>query len=243
MFEPEPSVQRLTTGEPRSATPLHSIVAHELRTPLASATFAARLLAPACAGNEASAAAHATLARQLQQMSRIIEDLLEDVHSPVVRLQVRPSRIDLRMVMENAAEDHAHAVLDRRQKLVLGLPPQPVWLFADPGRLEQAFSNLIGNATKYTPPGGCITVRLRLCQYEAVVGVRDSGIGIVSALLPQIFDLYRRADTVDGQRSGGLGIGLAVVHDIVQQHGGNVNVTSGGPGRGSLFEVRLPLDR
>ena len=121
------------------------------------------------------------------------------------------------------------------------MPDAPVWLQGDPGRLEQVFVNLLANAAKYTNTGGELGVRMHSHDGQAVVCVRDSGIGIVPEALPHIFDLFKQAEPT-GARTGGLGIGLALARDLVESHGGTVTAESAGPGRGSEFTVCLPVE-
>jgi signal transduction histidine kinase len=120
------------------------------------------------------------------------------------------------------------------------MPDAPVWLHGDPQRLEQVFVNLLANADKYTAQGGQLAIHMEVRDRQAIVRIRDSGVGIAREHLPHIFDLFRQVDADDPRSRSGLGIGLAIVRGIVELHGGQVDAESKGPGQGSEFIVRLP---
>lgn len=157
------------------------------------------------------------------------------------QLRLRLESIDLRGVVMVAVEA-ARAAIDRRgHELAVALPPQPVWLHADPARLEQVIVNLLDNAAKYTEPRGHIWLSLETERGAAVLRVRDSGVGIAETVLPRVFDLFTQADRTLDRSAGGLGIGLSLVRALVELHHGKVEASSAGPGQGSAFVVRLPL--
>ena len=147
----------------------------------------------------------------------------------------------MRAVVERAAETTRPLIDARRHRFSLSLPDQPVWSHADPARLEQVVVNLLANAAKYTPEGGDVSLALSVEDGEAVVRVRDTGIGIAPELLPRIFDLFTQAEQGLDRAQGGLGIGLALVKALVEMHEGSVEARSAGPGQGSEFVVRLPV--
>jgi signal transduction histidine kinase len=124
--------------------------------------------------------------------------------------------------------------------MTTSFPDAPVWLQADPARLEQVFVNLLLNAAKYTDAGGTVGLFVERDEVDAIVRIRDSGIGIAPEVLPHVFDLFVQADPSSGRADAGLGIGLALVRSLVERHGGRVTVVSAGPGHGSEFTVRLP---
>jgi two-component system CheB/CheR fusion protein len=130
---------------------------------------------------------------------------------------------------------------ERSHHMSTRLPNVPLWLRADPARLEQVFGNLLFNAAKYTEPGGRIWLSAKSEKGAAVVRIRDTGIGIEPHALPRVFDLFARADPSSQRANAGLGIGLAVVRSLVERHGGHVDVASAGCGTGSEFTVRLPM--
>jgi signal transduction histidine kinase len=219
---------------------LLAMVCHELRSPLASLRQAVRLLGSATPEAAPRVQMQALMERQVCCMSTLVEDLLDVSRFAHGRMQLHPRQIDLRVVIDNALQTTAPAIEARCHELTCALPAGPVWLMGDALRLEQVFVNLLGNAAKYTEPGGHLAVWFHVRATQAVVRVRDSGIGMAPRLVPRVFDLYRQADESDTQTGSGLGVGLALVRNLVQLHGGSVAAASRGPGRGSLFTVRLP---
>jgi signal transduction histidine kinase len=173
-------------------------------------------------------------------MTRLVDDLLEVSWISHGRLRLRRERIDLRLVVTNAIETLQPDIKERNHRLSVALPDSPVWLQADPWRLEQVFVNLLANASKYTSAGGELSVWMHTRDGQVVVRIRDSGIGIAPDALPRIFDLFRQTDEADDRSRSGLGIGLALVRNLVESHGGSVMAASAGLGKGSQFAVRLP---
>jgi signal transduction histidine kinase/ActR/RegA family two-component response regulator len=220
----------------RSKDEFLATFAHELRNPLAAIGAAAHLLEITRSAVRSPSRAHAVIARQIDHISYLINDLLdvERVASGKLRLNRQPTDIEavIRRVVSTFTDD---ATLDRR----ITISTEPVWVVCDAVRFEQVLSNIMTNAVKYTPSGGQIRVTLRADDGDAVLSVEDTGFGISPALLPFIFDLYMQVDrTLDRARSG-LGIGLALVRQLVELHGGTVAASSDGEGRGSRFTVRL----
>jgi len=226
----------------RSKNEFLAMLAHELRNPLAPLSIAAHVLAAPNAEGAAVEAARGTMKRQIQNMNRLIEDLLDvsRITRGVVRL--RQERVELAAVLRQAVE-MAHPLIEvRRQELDLSLPPRPVYLDADPTRLEQVFGNLLSNASKFSPQGSHIRVTAELTDGPGEVEVRvcDDGIGMTPEMLAQVFPLFVQADRSYDRGQGGLGIGLTVVRRLVELHGGTVEAHSEGLGRGSELMVRLP---
>ncbi|MGB6487747.1 MAG: HAMP domain-containing sensor histidine kinase [Steroidobacteraceae bacterium] len=217
-----------------------AVLAHELRNPLASIHYAACLL-DGSAGETllARQRTQTLIERQVQRMTQLVDDLLDVSRVALGRLRLQRERIDLRLVVGRAIETLEPAIREHHHRLTAALPDAPVWLQGDPGRLEQVFVNLLANAAKYTHTGGELAVRMHSHDGQAIVRVRDSGIGIVAEALPHIFDLFNQAEAT-GARTGGLGIGLALVRDLVESHGGTVTAESAGLGQGSEFTVCLP---
>jgi signal transduction histidine kinase len=184
--------------------------------------------------------ARAMIERQVRRMTRLVDDLLDVSRINHGRLDLRRERIDLREVITNAIETLQSDLNDHH--LAVALPDAPVWLLADGLRLEQVFCNLLANASKYTDKGGDLTVWLHTSGDLAVVRIRDSGIGIAPDALPYIFDLFRQADEAAPHSRSGLGIGLALVRNLLELHGGSVTAASAGVGQGSEFTVRLPRE-
>jgi signal transduction histidine kinase len=184
----------------------------------------------------------ALIERQVQRMTRLADDLLDVSRISSGRMHLQRERVDLRVILNHAIETLEASISDRKHRLSTELPAAPVWLQADSGRLEQVFVNLLANASRYTDAGGELSVWVHSREGQAIVRVRDSGIGIAAEALPHIFDLFTRGHDAESRSSEGLGVGLAVVRNIVELHGGSVNVASAGSGQGSEFTVRLPAE-
>jgi signal transduction histidine kinase len=180
--------------------------------------------------------------RQVRRMTQLVHDLLDVSQITHGRLHLQRERMDLRDVLNNAVETLDSDIKQRNHRLTTALPDAPVWLQGDPGRLEQVFVNLLANASRYTDAGGELAVWVHLRDGQAVVRVRDSGIGIAPEVLPHLFDLFRQADEAASRSRSGPGIGLALVRDLVESHGGSVTGASAGLGEGSEFTVRLPRE-
>ena len=219
-----------------------AIVSHELRSPLAAIKNALSLLANRAADAMVRDRAHAMIERQVRRMTRLVDDLLDESRIAHGRLVLRLERIDLRVVVSNAMETLEPEIAHKKQRLVTSLPDTPVWSQADPCRLEQVFVNLIANASRYTDAGGDLTVWMHTRAGQAVIRVRDTGVGIAPEFLPHVFDLFEQGNTADPRCAQGLGIGLAVVRDLVELHGGSVTAASAGLGHGSEFAVLLRTD-
>jgi signal transduction histidine kinase len=215
-----------------------AILGHELRSPLASIDNGIHLLSHA-AQDASSPKTKAVIARQVRSMTRLLDDLLDVSRITQGRLRLQCERIDLRDVVSDAIETLESDIKQRNHRLAIASPDTPVWLHADPGRLEQVLVNLLANASKYTDAGGELAVGVHVQGCEAVVRVRDSGIGIAPEVLPHMFDLFKQADTGTTRSRSGLGIGLALVRYLVELHGGSVTGASAGPGQGSEFTVCL----
>ena len=222
-----------------------AMISHELRNSLGVVRNAARLLRES-AGVAVIERVRVLIERQVGQMSRHIEDL----HDPAALLlrseALRLSYVDLRIVIEDSIEAIATDCARRSHRVVVNLPADALWAHVDATRLAQVFSNLLINAAKYTPDGGEITLTLERLTEGASVRIRDSGIGIDPAQLTRIFEMFVQVNPAK-TAEGGRGIGLAVVRELVEMHGGTVNASSQGLGLGSEFTVLLPaslyLDR
>jgi signal transduction histidine kinase len=219
-----------------------AILSHELRSPLAAIQNAAYLLGSQPGQTPARQRAQALIERQVRRMNQLVDDLLDVSRINHGRLHLECERIDLRVVASNAIETLESDINERHQQLITALPDAPVWLRADPWRLEQVFVNLLTNASKYTDAGGVLGLWVHTRAAQAVVHIRDSGMGIAPDDLPHIFDLFRQADEAAPRSKSGLGIGLALVRTLVELHGGSVTAASAGSERGSEFTVRLPRE-
>lgn len=219
-----------------------AMLGHQLRNPLGAINNALALLQSEKEQSSAQQQAHALIDRQVRRMMRLVDDLLDVSRVRHGYLRLRRERMDLRAAVSNAVTTLGSEANDRRQQLSIALPEEPVWLHADPERLEQVFANLLANASRYTDPGGKIAVSMHLGHGHTLVRLQDTGIGIAPDALPHIFDFCRQADEANPRFQAGLGIGLSLVRQLVWLHGGNVSVTSAGLGQGSEFTVRLPRE-
>jgi len=219
-----------------------AVICHELRNSLAVVSSAARLLRSA-EGSVVNTA-RSLIERQVDFMARHIGDLLPPTHNGHDH-GLQRSHIDLRAIARNAAAAIGPEMERRGHRLALKLPSQPIWADADAARLEQAVSNLLINAAKYTPDGGDIALTMERDHERLCVRVRDTGIGIESAMLTHVFGLFVRVGNGMplGLNGSGSGIGLAVVQDIVESHGGTVKAASPGLGQGSEFTIMRALRR
>ena len=255
-----------------------AMLSHELRNPLAPILNAVHLLSLQKNENELQHQARTIIERQVTQLTRLVDDLMEVSRITTGRVQLRHDLVVVSGIVERAVETARPLIDQRRQELTVSLPPQPIWLNADAARLQQVVVNLLTNAAKYTADGGQIWLSVELANgqlsrtalaagsspeqpvasamrlktpaasampltgSECVIRVRDTGIGIAPEFLPRIFDLFAQAERSLDRSQGGLGIGLALVHRLVEMHQGSVEVHSV-LGHGSEFVVRLPVVR
>lgn len=214
-----------------------AMLGHELRNPLAAlrnAVLSARL--------DPARREHAIeiAARGVDQLTRLVDDLLDVARITQGRITLRKRLVSIRSVVEAAIESTRKVIESRAHALTISLPGSDLQIDADATRLEQVLVNLVGNAAKYCDPGGQIFVTALHEDGDAVIRVRDCGIGIAPDMLPHIFELFAQADRALDRSEGGLGIGLTVVEKLVALHGGTVTARSDGPGHGAEFVVRLP---
>jgi len=211
-------------------------LAHELRDPLAAILLALDLYSGD--GDPAARWALAKAAHQARRAMRIIDDLFDHSAGSRGRLALRKEVVELAAVVAGATETAAHLLAARGHRLTVALPARPVFLVADPVRLEQVLTNLLANAAKFTDPGGDIRLTAEAGAGQAVLRVRDNGRGIAPDVLPRVFDRFWQGS--EHKAAGGLGLGLALVKSLVESHGGSVVARSDGPGAGAEFIVRLP---
>ena len=216
-------------------------LAHELRNPLAPIRNAVQVLKAKGPPDPELDSARAVLDRQVQHMTRLLEDLLDVSRISRSRLDLRRGRVGLASVVEAALETSRPVIESSGHNLTVTLPPEPIYLEADSVRLAQVFANLLNNAAKYTDEGGEVRLTAERQGSDVVVSVQDSGIGIAAEMLPRVFEIFSQATPALGRSQGGLGIGLSLVKGLVELHGGRVEAKSGGPGQGSEFIVRLPV--
>jgi PAS domain S-box-containing protein len=224
-----------------------AILAHELRNPLAPLRNAVQILRRSADNAAVVEKARDLIDRQVHHMSRLVSDLLEAARAQNGQIKLQMSSLDLRSIIRHAVDLMRPVFEGKQQKLRVTLPETPVSVEGDATRLEQVFTNLLSNANKYTQERGEIEINLGAGLIDearcAIVQVVDNGEGIEGELVPRLFELFAQADRSLAHSQGGLGIGLSLVRTLVEMHGGRVTMRSEGRGRGSTFEVRIPLAR
>jgi PAS domain S-box-containing protein len=247
-------LQRLTQEQAEALADLDrrkdeflAMLSHELRNPLAPILNAALLLRLHSNRNRLQGIENPILQqsasiieRQVGQLTKIVDELLEVSRITTGRIQLHQESIALGFVVQNAVATVRSLIDQRKHELVVSLPTQAIWVHADAARLEQVVVNLLTNAAKYTDQGGHVWLTLQQEGEEAVLRVRDTGVGIAPEILPRIFDLFTQAVRSLDRSQGGLGIGLALVQRLVEMHGGTVAASSA-LGQGSEFVMRLPV--
>lgn len=217
-----------------------AMLAHELRNPLAPIAHSVEILRSPRVREDVRIRLLDVIARQSRQLSRLVEDLLDVSRVSRGRIELRREPVDLRGVIQAAVDASQPVVAARQHALSIALPAVPLWVDGDEQRLTQVFSNLLHNAAKYTGPGGRIEANASIQGDQVAVAIVDNGVGIESRMLGSVFDLFTQAPVSLDRSDGGLGIGLTLVRSLVDMHGGTVEATSPGVGRGSTFTVRLP---
>jgi PAS domain S-box-containing protein len=218
-----------------------STLSHELRNPLAPLVNALELIRMTEPQNTTLQYPIKLIERQVEFIRHLVDDLLDVTRISAGKVQLTLAPVDLREVLARAIESTRSLMSDRKHRFVQHVLGAPIIVNADAARLEQVFINLLANAAKYTPEGGYIELRASMAQTEALVHVLDNGVGIPKEMQPHIFDLFTQVSEDVTRTGGGLGIGLSIVKNLVDLHGGSVQVRSEGPGKGSEFTVRLPL--
>jgi signal transduction histidine kinase len=215
---------------------------HELRNPLAPILNSLEILKLSGAFDDhRTMQACAVMERQVHHLNRLVDDLLEVSRITRGIIEVKRETLDLTAIVSAAIETSRPVLDNLRHELTARFDPEPMAIGGDPVRLTQIFANLLNNAAKYTNHGGHIAVTTRREDGDAVVSVKDDGIGIAPGLLSQVFDMFMQVDRSTRRSQGGLGIGLTLVRSLVTMHGGTVEARSDGPGLGSEFIVRLPI--
>ena len=216
-------------------------LAHELRNPLAPMSNMLQVVKRADGDGETLKRAHDTIERQLDQMVRLVDDLLDLNRITHDRLELRRSEVELSSVIQQAVEVARPLIDAAGHNFMIDLPAEPIYLHADRARLAQLFGNLLNNSCKYTRPNGKIKVSAERSDDEVVVTVKDDGAGIPPDKLDSIFDMFMQVDRTAERSQGGLGIGLTLVKRLAEMHGGSIEAQSAGEGQGSAFIVRLPI--
>jgi PAS domain S-box-containing protein len=217
-----------------------AMLGHELRNPLSPILNAVQLLRLQQVESGPQQKARAIIERQVGQLVHLVDDLLEVSRIATGRIHLQQKQLDMRAIVECGVETVRPLIEQRRHALDVRLPPEPIWIDGDSTRLEQVVVNLLNNAAKYTDEGGHIWLSLQQEGNEAVLQVRDSGVGIAPELMPRIFDLFTQAERSLARSQGGLGIGLCLVQRLLEMHGGKIAAHSS-LGQGSEFVVRLPV--
>ncbi|RPI07671.1 MAG: PAS domain S-box protein, partial [Actinobacteria bacterium] len=218
-----------------------AVLSHELRNPLAPIRTALHILGHAPSGSAKARRAREIADRQLQHLSRLVDDLLDVTRIARGKIRLVRGSVDLSLLVSRCVEDHRALLEQHSLEHRLSVPNGPVHVDGDASRLSQVVGNLLLNAAKFTPNGGSVTVSLARDGGEAVITVVDTGIGIAPEMLERLFEPFAQAETTLERARGGLGLGLALVKGLVDLHRGSVSARSDGANRGATFEIRLPL--
>jgi signal transduction histidine kinase len=240
LLERERTAESLRQADRRKDEFLATL-AHELRNPLAPIRNSLQFLRMTVHSDPTAERVCEMMERQVNHMVRLVDDLMELSRITRGLIQLRKEHTELATVIRNAVETTRPLVEAGQHQLAISLPPDPIPLYGDAVRLGQVFANLLNNAAKYTDRGGQIWLTARCEGNEAIVSVRDNGIGISAPMLPLVFDMFMQADRTTDRSQGGLGIGLTLVKNLVELHGGSISARSDGPGLGTEFIVRLPV--
>ncbi len=217
-----------------------AVLAHELRNPLAPIRYGLEIMRMS-PDKGASEEIRAMMERQVTHLVRLIDDLLDVSRVSRGKIELRRERVTIQTALQAAIESCKPLVESRHHTLSLEISDQPLWIDADLTRVAQVVSNLLNNAAKYTPEGGSIKLAAFEDAGDAVVAVSDNGVGISAEMLPRVFELFTQAESGVRRSQGGLGIGLALAHQLVDMHEGSIGAASEGEDKGSMFTVRLPL--
>jgi signal transduction histidine kinase/ActR/RegA family two-component response regulator len=210
-----------------------AMLGHELRNPLAAISLAAQ------SESEGVGALH-VVRRQVRHLTRLVDDLLDVSRVTSGKIVLQRSELELGRLVAGAVDTLRSGLSARRLTLTLQRASEPIFVSADAVRLEQVVTNLVGNAAKYTGDGGHVSVSVSASESEAVLTVRDDGVGISPDMLPRIFDLFAQAEGSLDRSQGGMGIGLTLVRSLLRLHGGRIDAHSDGLGRGSTFTAHVP---
>jgi len=218
-----------------------AMLAHELRNPLAPIQSALDVVERKPDDKETAAWARAIIQRQADQLSRLVDDLLDVSRITRGKITLRREPVDVKATITQVVESMRPTIEERRHTVLIQVPDTPVLVEADPARVAQVLSNIFGNAIKYTPDGGRITVTASISDNFASIAIIDSGIGMSADLVPRVFDLFVQGERGLDRREGGLGVGLTIAKRLTELQGGTMSAASPGPGLGSRFTIDLPL--
>jgi PAS domain S-box-containing protein len=233
--------ERMLLEADRTKNEFLAVLSHELRNPLAPIRNALGILQRSGHDPLVAGRAYAVMERQVYQLARLTDDLLDVSRITRDQIDLRRERIDLRLTLQSAVETTQPLADVAGHSLTFEMPRDQIWVNADAARLTQAFVNLLNNAVKYTDRGGRIAIHTSVDGAEAIVRVTDTGIGIAEDVLPRIFDMFMRSDDSTHRVREGLGIGLTLAKRLIELHEGTIEATSDGPGRGTTFVTRLPV--
>ena len=225
----------------RSQEEFMALLSHELRSPLSPIINALNIIRQMRTTDPIIEQAGNIINRQVGVMVQLVDDLLDITRITKGKLRLTKEQVELRVVVNHAAESVRPLMDARKHEFSVSLPTKPIWVEADPARMEQVVVNLLNNAAKYTDTGGLVRVTVVQEGEEAVIRVRDNGVGIDPKLLPHIFELFTQVDGSLGRSYGGLGIGLALARNLVEMHEGRLQASSAGLGKGCEFTIKLPL--
>jgi two-component system, chemotaxis family, CheB/CheR fusion protein len=228
----------------RSKNQFLAMLSHELRNPLAPVRNSLFILNRAAPGSEQAQRARTVIERQVEQMTRLVDDLLDVTRISRGKIQLQPESLDFADVVRRTVEDHRGLFTTNNLKLQVSIPDEPIRIRGDRTRIAQVIGNLLGNAAKFTQPGGSVTVTVEHNHQlqQAIARVRDTGAGIAPDVLPRIFEPFMQADASLDRSKGGLGLGLTLTKGIMDLHGGTASAVSEGLGKGTEFTVRFPLE-
>ena len=217
-----------------------AMLGHELRNPLSPISTAATILKRTKKDDPVIENVGNIIARQVSHMASLVDDLLDVSRVTRGLIEVKQEVLDIRQIIGEAVEQVSPRINARRQQLLITSPPEPTIVQADKKRLVQIITNLLTNAAKYTQEGGHLQLKIILLDNEIVIAIEDNGAGMTPEFVPQAFDLFAQAARTPDRSQGGLGLGLALVKNLVELHGGQISCASEGLGKGSQFTVRLP---
>jgi PAS domain S-box-containing protein len=220
-----------------------AVLGHELRNPLSDIVSAVQILEQLDCHDSTALRMQGVIKRQSLHMTKLIDDLLDISRIACGKILLQMGRLDLVALTRNAVADHQHHFDTNQLTLVLDLSSTPIWVVGDATRISQVITNVLHNATKFTDPGGTIAVCVNRSGTSAALSVRDTGIGLEPTELETMFEPFRQGETSQVRGKGGLGLGLALSLRLIEKHGGTITAASEGPGCGSVFSIRLPLDR
>ncbi|MEP9358360.1 hybrid sensor histidine kinase/response regulator [Sphingomonas sp. KR3-1] len=216
-----------------------AVLGHELRNPLAALGAGLHMLKKR-AGTDQAEPIREQMERQLFHLARLVEDLLDISRISEGKISLQKERIELATVLRSAIEASTPNLEAAAHRFTADIPEAPIWIDADHTRLAQIVSNLLNNAAKYTPAGGAVTLRARAADGWVEIEVADNGVGIAPEMQSRIFRLFEQVEDHRDRAAGGLGVGLALVRQLVALHQGTIAVCSEGQGKGSCFTVRVP---